>query len=333
MFSGLVLGLRGQGQRSRVRAGASGNTHQSELSGERPAGPPVPPGWPSSPEPWQRVRVPLSSPRDSEVPSETSLLGLSTKSRCGDPRCLLRGEGPGGSRPIPEHRPGRLAQTVLAGPLTASSRLTPGPQGRHQPAETCPRTAGTPRLLTAAPPVPAHRASSPKWDRPAVSPPRGLDQTVPEPQAPRDPPCPACSQGGHQPREGLPAPAPRLGGVTPRARGLLPGARMEPPERGDPVPSPQSPRRRSGPAGLPHGWKLPGSSGVCQKHELRWAYLERHSPRTGVHSTPSSVGGQAGWGQLQANPQTHTRRERLTQDGGQRGSRRRLESAHHPPPN
>lgn len=207
------------------------------------------------------------------------------------------------------------------------------PQGRHQPAETCPRTAGTPRLLTAAPPVPAHRASSPKWDRPAVSPPRGLDQTVPEPQAPRDPPCPACSQGGHQPREGLPAPAPRLGGVTPRARGLLPGARMEPPERGDPVPSPQSPRRRSGPAGLPHGWKLPGSSGVCQKHELRWAYLERHSPRTGVHSTPSSVGGQAGWGQLQANPQTHTRRERLTQDGGQRGSRRRLESAHHPPPN
>lgn len=142
-----------------MRAGASGNTHQSELSGERPAGPPPPPGRPSSPEPWQRVRAPLSSPSDSKVPSETSLLGLSTRSRCGDPRYLLRGEGPGGSRPTREHSPGRLAQRALAGPLAASLRLTPGPQGCHQPAETCPSTAGTPRLLTAARPVPAHRAS------------------------------------------------------------------------------------------------------------------------------------------------------------------------------
>lgn len=261
VFSGLVLGLRGRGGRRRVRAGASGNTHQSELSRERLAGPPPPPSQRSSQEPRQRVRAPLSSPSDSEAPSETSLLRVSTKVKVRGPQ-------------VPPE--GRAAPGLQAHPGTRTSpRLTLGPRGSHRPAEICPSTAGPPQLVRAARPVPAHRASSPQpdrrrsaglkaWTRPC------LCQRLPGPLHA----LPSRSHGGAWMGEGLPAPAPCLGGVTPRAsEGAAPGSQDGAPrerggERGGLVPSPQSPRRRSGPPGLPQSWKLPGSVRLCQKHKL-----------------------------------------------------------------
>ena len=88
------------------------------------------PGRRSSQEPRQRVQAPLSSPSDSEAPSETSLLRVSTKVKVQ------------GSQVPPE---GRGAPGLQAYPGTCTSpRLTPGPQGRHRPAEICPSTAGPP---------------------------------------------------------------------------------------------------------------------------------------------------------------------------------------------
>lgn len=231
---------------------------------------------------------------------------------------------------------GRGAPGLQAHPGTRTSpRLSPGPWGRHRPAEICPSTAGPPRLVRAARPVPAHRASSPQPDRRSASIEAWTRPCVRAPEAPRAPPCPAGTLTGRGvDGEGLPAPAPRLGGVTPQgSEGAAPGSQDGAPRRGGLVPSPQSPKRRSGPAGLPQGWKLPGSAGLCQKHELQRGPLERHCPQMGVHSTPLSVGGQAGWGPAPGQPpDTHPAGEAHTRrwTGGSRG---RLEPAHHPPPN
>lgn len=231
VFSGLVLGLRGRGGRRRVRAGASGNTHQSELSRERLAGPPPPPSQRSSQEPRQRVRAPLSSPSDSEAPSETSLLRVSTKVKVRGPQ-------------VPPE--GRAAPGLQAHPGTRTSpRLTLGPRGSHRPAEICPSTAGPPQLVRAARPVPAHRASSPQpdrrrsaglkaWTRPC------LCQRLPGPLHA----LPSRSHGGVWMGEGLPSPAPCLGGSHPTS------------ERGgcsqEPGWSPQRERRGEGrPCSLP----------------------------------------------------------------------------------
>lgn len=128
VFSGLVLGLRGRGGRRRACSGASGNTHQSELSRERLAGPPPLPGRWSSQEPRQRVRAPLSSPSDSEAPSETSLLRVSTKVKVQGSQVPPRGEGPRGSRPAREHAP-HLALLRAPGDVTGLQRSVPAQQG------------------------------------------------------------------------------------------------------------------------------------------------------------------------------------------------------------
>lgn len=89
--------------------------------------PPPRPGRPLSPEPWQRVQAPLSSPSDSEAPSETSLLGLSTKVKVRGPQVPPEGRGALGLQADPGTQ---TWETHTDGAGRAACRLpshTPGP--------------------------------------------------------------------------------------------------------------------------------------------------------------------------------------------------------------